>query len=220
MAFFLLSTALFIAGVVMLAHHSPSALPSRARAETYEHKAAQTEDIGEKFQLLTPALHQYISLAPEMSVQDYDAQGIVSQLMALHEQDAALHLSLWQLDGLAYEGNLEALQLLERCIDSELLSYADEDDTAILRFLLSSVEEIELQTEEDAGIPVDKVLYRETAFRIIRKALAKGAGAHAFRSSYDTPEDEAELQRLLRTVADDELRRQIREAGIPMGDEP
>lgn len=65
-----------------------------------------------------------------------------------------------------------------------------------------------------AGIPVDKVLYHETAFRIIRKALAKGAGPHAFLSSDDTPEDEADLQRRLRTVTDDELRRRIQEAGI------
>lgn len=216
-AFFLLSAGLF----ALLVISAPNSMyPSRARAEAYEHKASQTEDIGEKFQLLRLALLQYISLSPEMSVKDYDAQGIVSQLMVLNEQDAALQLSLGDLSGLAYEGNTEALHLLERCIDSTLLNMNDEDGPATLRFLLSSVEAIEQQAEEEADMPVDKVLYRETAFRIIRKAIEKGAGSSAFLSRDDKDEDKEELRHLLRTVADEELRLRIQEAGIPAGEAP
>lgn len=210
-AFFLLSATLN----ALFAHLSQRPMyPSRARAGAYELKAAQTEDSEQKFQLLRLALLQYIALSPEMSVKDYDAQGIVSQLIALNEQDAALVLSLGDLSGLAYEGNMEALQLLERCVDSDLLTYDDEDEPATLRFLLVSVEEIELQTEDGAAEPVDKDLYRETAFRIIRKAIAKGAGRSAFFSPYDELGDEQELRRLIDTVADDELRQQMTEVGI------
>lgn len=213
-----LATAFFLLSLVvigLLAISAPNRMyPSRARAEVYEFKAAQTEDSVEKFQLLSLALLQYISLAPELSVKDYDAQGIVSQLIALNEQDSELVLSLGDLSGLAYEGNTEALQLLERCVDSTLLTFDDEDEPATLRFLLRSVEEIAQQTEEEADIPVDRVLYRETAFRIIRKVIAKGAGRNAFLSSYDEAEDEQELRRLIDTVADDELRRQMTEGGI------
>lgn len=216
-AFFLLSSGIF----ALLVFSAPNSMyPSRARAEAFEHKASQTENREKKFQLLTFALLQYISLSPEMSVKDYDAQGIVSQLMALHEQNPSLQLSLGDLSGLAYEGNTEALLLLERCVDSPLLTYDDEDAPATLRFLLSSVEEIEQQPEEDADVPVDKELYRETAFRIIRKALAKGAGCRDFLSRYDDETDQEELHHLLRTVADEELRLRIKEAGIPTDDAP
>lgn len=176
-------------------------LPRIEHAEAWIRSAEKAETAERKLHCLESALEIYGFR--NVNVADFDWQKIVYQVEELHKLDNSLKIRQSVLSHFAFQESDEALNLLERCVTSDLISYV-EDDFPMLQALYETIEK-ELQNHND--------IYVGKAVGLAIKAITKGARSSAFTSSSD-PMAENEIMRITLRIGNEELLKVLIESKI------